>query len=425
MSQNKRKLSLDNINFTKNKVSRKSERDSFALECLSLPASGSQDTQPKCGHCNETVNTSEIEISSLQCCLCNTYIHGCCLDIEDDVLSLLYVVRNLGGWCCDHCRRTYTNSAENPVDISQKRAKKLGNNSDTIAELTGRFNSLSNDLVIVKSQLQFIVDDLKSIPTRTIVGTSSIALTPSKDKNSSEVPTSGDLYSNVAKGSRKPVAPAGTSTNRNLHPLDPNTRDEVLAAMHSEISSINRRSTAVVISGLPSRSDIPDVDQFTNLCIQHLHISPTVKSTSRLGTRIDGKMQPLLVHLSSANDVTALMSVAKNLRTAKNDYIKTCVFLNRHLTKAAATAAWQSRVARRMRRSTPNSQAVSSDPLMAPLDATSTQTALATGSISSMNPSAAIFDPGHTSANASTLQEASGKNIDKPSTSGNGSSLTD
>ena len=121
----------------------------------------------------------EIEISSLKCCLCDVFYHGCCLDISDEVLSLLYVVKNLDGWCCVKCRKlfkSYTNSSDLPLDNSQKKATKP--NYKTV-DLSDKIASINEDMILVKSQLQHIVDNLKtfSIKLRPCVASSNEAST--------------------------------------------------------------------------------------------------------------------------------------------------------------------------------------------------------------------------------------------------------
>ena len=173
-------------------------------------------------------------------------------------------------------------------------------------------------------------------------------------------PHSDDGSSWQVKGKKPPqlAKPSTNSSGKKIQSMDSLARNEMLVAMHSEMATVSKRAAAVVVSGLPSHNDVTDLEQFTNLCIQHLHISPTVKSTVRLGSKREGKMQPLLVHFSSQGDATALLSVARKLRTASNDYIKTCVYINRHLTKAESTAAWESRVNRRKKQSNPNQHSI-------------------------------------------------------------------
>ena len=374
MASNKRKLSLDSADTIEAKILRTCGKPAFGLEngSLSQVVGLSLDPVPDlCGHCSEIVNTDEIEISSLQCCLCTMHYHGCCLDIDDDVLSMLYVIKNLGGWCCENCRRNHKNNknfADPPIEASQKRLSK------TDAKMLDLSNKLDKDIGFVKSQLQSIVDEIKSlsigyIPAATEADTNGRRRSTSTHLDSvSDDPAAWSIKVSKNDTNRAKLNPSSSSS------LHPRIREEVLVAMHSEMTSINRRSTAVVVTGLPSRSDVTDLEQFNNICLQHLKLSPTVKSSTRLGTKIEGRMQPLLVHLSSPNDVASLMAVAPNLRKASNDYVKTCVYINRHMTKAEATAAWRKRTARRQSPSNTTNNSAST-----------TQSA--------MNPSAPSFNP--------------------------------
>ena len=366
-----------------------------------------------CGLCCKPVDTDEIEISSLQCCLCSTYYHGCCLDLDDDVLALLYVVKNLNGWCCEKCRRSYKNYktfTDIPIDSSQKKSCRANDKSTVL--LQEKISSLANDMVVVKSQLQYIVDDLKQLPktphAEVLSEEAAIMIDPAS-AGPSGIDTSSWKEFRGRNNRKLPVLTSNSNSKKNPS-LDQDTREAMLVAMHSEMSTINRRSTAVVVSGLPVRSDVPDIDQFNNICIQHLHFNPTVKSACRLGKRIEGKMQPLLVHLSSPNEVTSLMNVAKNLRTASSDYVKTCVYINRHLTKAEATAAWKLRDARRNKRNTP---ANAPDSKRMTIDTISRDGPDQTdpASVSPMDPTAPAFTPGTKTGIISpvdTIQSSSG-----------------
>ena len=211
--------------------------------------------------------------------------------------------------------------------------------------LQERISSLTNDMIVVKSQLQCMVDDLKLLPKMPHTEVLSEEAASTVDPASAGPSAVNDSSWKEFRGrnNRKLPVLASDSNSKKNPSLDQDIREALLVAMHSEMSTINRRSTAVVVSGLPFRSDVPDIDQFNNICNQHLHFNSTVKSASRLGNRIEGRMQPLLVHFSSPNEVTSLINVTKNLRTASSDYVKTCVYINRHLTKAEATAAWKLR----------------------------------------------------------------------------------
>ena len=67
----------------------------------------------------------------------------------------------------------------------------------------------------------------------------------------------------------------------------------------------------------------------------------------RLGEPIEGKIQKLLVTLSSPEEAGNLMSYAKLLRQSSDPVVQQSVFMNYHLTKAEAELAYQRRIQRR------------------------------------------------------------------------------
>ena len=50
-----------------------------------------------CGNCNQHVSNDKLDVTALQCCLCDVYFHGSCLNVDDSLLSFLHVVAELGG----------------------------------------------------------------------------------------------------------------------------------------------------------------------------------------------------------------------------------------------------------------------------------------------------------------------------------------
>ena len=224
----------------------------------------------------------EIEISSLKCCLCDVHYHGCCLDISDDVSSLLYVVKNLDRWCCVECRKlfkSHTNSTNLPLDISQKKATKSNNKT---FDLSDKIASINEDMILVKSQLQHIVDDLKSFSSklRPCVTSSDEASTGGDANIDDSAPDPSGLHSDdgsswLVKG-KKPLQLAKPSTNSNgkkIQLLDPLARNEMLVAMHSEMSTVYKRAAAVVVSGLPSRNDVSAISNNSRTYASNIYIS--------------------------------------------------------------------------------------------------------------------------------------------------------
>ena len=328
MSSNKRKLSLDNLDLSKMKLLRKDERitqgsqssvfvnsiNDLLLDNL-MQSQGSVPNLNNCGLCAKTVDVDEIEISSLKCCLCDVYYHGCCMDISDEVLSLLYVVKNLDGWCCVKCRKlfkSYTNSSDLPLENSQKKATKPNNKT---VDLSDKIASNNEDMILVKSQLQHIVDDLKtfSIQLRPCVASLDEASTGG-DANIDDSapdpsgPHSDDGSSWQVKG-KKPLQLAKPSTNssgKKIQSMDSLGRNEMLVAMHSEMATVSKRAAAVVVSGRPSRNDVTDLEQFTNLCI-HISIS-LLQSNRRFASVARGKERCSLCWFISPPKVTPPLS---------------------------------------------------------------------------------------------------------------------
>ena len=134
-----------------------------------------------------------------------------------------------------------------------------------------------------------------------------------------------------------------TSSQQGNTTLDKSFKTAVFSAVHTELRSI-QSSTDIVVCGLPFNSSISDYDQVTNIFLSHLHINPTIKTTTRFGKKVDNRHQPLRVTLQTSNDVAIVLSVAKRLRQASNDYVRDNIFVNRYLTQAESKAAYDARV---------------------------------------------------------------------------------
>ena len=127
-------------------------------------------------------------------------------------------------------------------------------------------------------------------------------------------------------------------------------RASVLETFHSELNAIKKRASDVVVSGLVPRTDISDDCLFQDLCATHLSVHPTNVTVKRLGEIKQGRVQPLLVQLSNPGDASSLLSLAKQLRSSSDPYVRDHVYLNKHMTRAEAASAYQSRVLQRRSR---------------------------------------------------------------------------
>ena len=111
----------------------------------------------------------------------------------------------------------------------------------------------------------------------------------------------------------------------------------------------HKRSNNIVVSGLAISKMASDADQFRELCESELNAYPRVCSAVRLGAPTVGRIQPLLVCLESPEEVEKIMLVARDLRNSSNWFVRDRIFINRHLTKAEAAAAFQAREQRRLK----------------------------------------------------------------------------
>ena len=125
----------------------------------------------------------------------------------------------------------------------------------------------------------------------------------------------------------------------------------VVSSVYNELSERSMRSKNVVVTGFPVPVDpnVTDKVMFSNMCESELGIHISVASCRRLGrsNNNSGMVRPLLVVLSSAVEASNLLSSAKRLRYASDEYTRRCVFINADMTRAEAKAAYDERVRRR------------------------------------------------------------------------------
>jgi len=117
-----------------------------------------------------------------------------------------------------------------------------------------------------------------------------------------------------------------------------------------------KRAHNVVITGMKISSFASDAVQFAELCSSEFNIQPTIRSTARLGKVIEGKIQPLLVTLNSSTEVDNLIKRANLLRFSRSPQVRDRIYLNRHMTRAEALAAYNARVFRRSKESNQSNQ---------------------------------------------------------------------
>ena len=107
-------------------------------------------SQPRCHVCPQSTSTDTVQVTALRGCLCVIHIHGRCLDIKNpSLLDFLYVVSEVGGWCCPGCR-----SSKNNV-------KTAPDNKKTIKK-TISVEQVNDELQFIKTQLASLTDALAS-----------------------------------------------------------------------------------------------------------------------------------------------------------------------------------------------------------------------------------------------------------------------
>ena len=110
-----------------------------------------------CDVCKQLTSTTSIGVDSLKCCACGLIYHGECLSIDSKILPYLYVVVEVGGWCCTRCRVPSSSVGD---------AKNLGKNSSTAGSNLSQvsFRDLKADLDVIKAGIRTLNDDMKRLP---------------------------------------------------------------------------------------------------------------------------------------------------------------------------------------------------------------------------------------------------------------------
>jgi len=133
----------------------------------------------------------------------------------------------------------------------------------------------------------------------------------------------------------------------------------------------------VVIKGFETLDDTLLKDAVTRFLSTELHIQATIVNCKRLGRPAAGKVQPLLVVLSSVDEANRILSVAKELRQSFNSYTAQCIYIGPNLTASEALAEYQLRCRRRQRAADKQAQLVSA----AAVDNRNSHTSIATPAI--------------------------------------------
>ena len=171
---------------------------------------------------------------------------------------------------------------------------------------------------------------------------STTATHPVQQPQQRSVPTVGVRAStNSAHARATPVDSHQSSVvNRQGLRRPVNFREAVTAAVYADQKDKERRAKSVVVCGMVPRRDVDDRVSFLQLCASELSIDIRVVYARRLGVAgSSDRIRPLLVGLSSAEEASSLLSMAKSLRQLTDDTVRRSVYINRNLSATEARLA--------------------------------------------------------------------------------------
>jgi len=173
-------------------------------------------------------------------------------------------------------------------------------------------------------------------------------------------------------------------------------RGAVLSTVYVEQKQQESRAKNLVISGLPVGGPDDDKTVIERLCDKELNVQPSIRSCRRLGKRVEGRVQPVLVSLNSAAEASSVISKAKMLRQSADPLVKSHVYINPDLTKAQSAAAYELRCQRRKARDRMNQRSFAV-PIAQP-PSTPSEFKQSTGPASTLNTLASAFVPADTAS---------------------------
>jgi hypothetical protein len=221
----------------------------------------------------------------LQCDICASYLHGCCADLDDSTVRIMFALLPKTGWVCPSCRLSVRLQLQK---IQSGQATLL----EEVARLRSSLDTLSAEVIALKS---------------------------------SPSPPSGASGSAIFVGEVKTIV-ANDSIDRR-----------------------RRARNLVVSGLAPGSSLRDDINAFVSICAQHFSVVPTVdvSKSKRLGIPVPGKIQHLLVVCSSDVEVVTIIGEAKRLRTSSSSAVADKIFVNRDLSPTEAKIAYEARTRRR------------------------------------------------------------------------------
>ena len=292
-----------------------------------------------CNVCGQVVVILSTDVTCLQCCLCDEYYHGSCLEVANStLLDFLYVVTEIGGWCCSSCR--LTNKTGKPTKGLTKAARQQ-------EHVNQELQSIKNQLSILSTNLLSISRNIPAPPGDGVVQSSDLdQMISFSDANRIDLKSFPSTYAQIVASNSVDTGKKNGGADR-IPDLREGFKTAILSAVHTEMMTRDKRALNIVVSGMKTSNLASDAIQFSELCSSEFNIVPTIRSTFRLGRIIEGRIQPLLVTLGSSAEVDDLIRRASQLRFSRSPQVRDRIFLNKHMTRAEALAAYNARVLRR------------------------------------------------------------------------------
>jgi len=252
----------------------------------------------------------DLSLSSATTDVCNSKVQG---DVQDVTVT---VEPN-----CDHCCCV----SENFIASLKLEVKEL---NEKVKTLTMQVETLTAALGLASN----------CTPTSTSTLTQS---------SSSQACANADTSNITSEPTRSYAAVIGNSSG--VQQVHQQIHRNMVSAVYIDLEEKKKRANNVVICGLTDDQSFDDKAVITGMILQEFGRQITVKSTRRLGKKIDGKTQNVLAVLSSTDDVSYLVSNARLLRQSRNDFVRNNIYINADLTPAEAKASYELRCARRRR----------------------------------------------------------------------------
>ena len=286
------------------------DKTSTGTNAMNTVSTDLDDSTSECCPCCLDV----VDEECIRCDVCKSKIHQTCSGMNHNVYKTLQKIIHQSFWVCGQCR----------VDLQGCRAA-VGKINEELADMRTYVDKLSSEL----NELKKINAD-KLSPDRTLQASSS--------------------------------QPAVNVTAANKSVLVNNDQAKLTVEINRTVRDFARRRKNVIISGLPEPNLSTDADNkvadetaFNELCEMNLPVKPALgpmgcRRLGRLGHDRNRPPRRLLVQLTSEENASSLLAVAKQLRTSTDQYVAASVYINRDLSPEEEKEAYEKRQRRRARK---------------------------------------------------------------------------